>query len=98
MQENLKPGSKKMNELEVLSILVEKYEDEHYPIDPPNPIEAIKYRMQVQGISYSDLVKYLGYKSRVSEVLKGKRKLSLPMIRSLYKNLKIPAEVLIKEY
>jgi len=98
MQKNLKRGSKEGDELEVLSILVEKYEDEHYPIPPPDPVEAIKFRMEQMGLNKTDLVKYLGHKSRVSEVLRGKRKLTMPMIRSLSKHLKIPAETLIKEY
>ena len=98
MQKDLKPGSKQMNELEVLSILVEKYEDEHYPIEPPDPVEAIKLQMIRHGLTRTDIAEYLGYKSRVSEVLKRKRKLTLPMIRSLHRKLKIPLETLIKEY
>lgn len=98
MQKNLKPGSKEMDELEVLSILVERYEEEHYPIPPPDPIEAIKFRMEHMKLSRKELAKIVGYKSRVSELLSGKRKLSLPMIRRLNKELKIPAETLIQEY
>src|SRR5438552_17187334 len=85
MQKNLKPGTKEGNELEVLSILVEKYEDEHYPIGPPEPIEAIKFAMEQMQLTRKDLVKFVGQKSRVSEVLSGKRKLSLPMIRNISK-------------
>ena len=98
MQKNLKPGSKEGNELEVLSILVEKYEDEHYPIGPPDPVEAIKFAMEHQQLKRKDLAKFIGHKSRVSEILNGKRKLTLSMIRSLHRNLKIPLESLIKEY
>lgn len=98
MQKNLKPGSKEMDELEVLSILVERYEEEHYPIPPPDPIEAIKFRMEHMNLSRKELAKIVGYKSRVSELLSGKRKLSLSMIRRLNKELKIPAETLIQEY
>ena len=87
-----------MNELEVLSILAEKFENENFPIDPPNPIEAIKFQMEHMGLSQTDMSKYLGNKSRVSDVFNRKRKLSLRMIRSLNKNLKIPADILIKEY
>lgn len=83
------------DEFEVLFTLIEKYEDEHYPIPPPDPIEAIKFRMEQMGLSKSELAKYLGYKSRVSEVLNGRRKLTLPMIRKLNKELNIPAETLI---
>lgn len=86
------------DEFEILFTLVEKYEDEHYPIEPPTPIEAIKFAMEQRDLKRSDLVKFVGHKSRVSEILQGKRKLTLPMIRSLSKHLKIPAEVLIKEY
>lgn len=86
------------DELEVLIILVEKYEDEHYPIPPQDPIEAIKFRMEHMNLSRKELAKIVGYKSRVSEVLSGKRKLSLPMIRRLNKELNISAETLIREY
>ncbi len=86
------------DEFDILVTLVEKYEDEHYPIPPPEPIEAIMFRMEQMGLTQADMVKYLGHKSRVSEVLRGKRKLTMPMIRSLSKHLKIPAETLIKEY
>ena len=83
------------DEFEILFTLVEKYEEEHYPIVPPDPVEAIKFRMEQMGLTRSELAKYIGYKSRVSEVLNGKRKLTLPMIRKLNKELKIPAETLI---
>ena len=86
------------DEFEILLALVEKYEDEHYPIPPPDPIDAIKFRMEQMNLTRTELVNYIGYKSRVSEVLSGKRKLTLPMIRALHKKLKIPAEILIKEY
>ena len=86
------------DEFEILLTLVERYEDEHYPIPPPGPIEAIMFRLEQMNLTRAELVKYMGYKSRVSEVLSGKRKLTLPMIRTLNKKLKIPAEILIKEY
>ena len=86
------------DEFEILLTLVEKYEEDHYPIPPPDPIEAIKFQMEQLGLTRTDMAKYLGHKSRVSEVLKGKRKLTLPMIRSLNKNLKIPVETLITDY
>ncbi|HKK57932.1 MAG TPA: helix-turn-helix domain-containing protein [Salinivirga sp.] len=86
------------DEAEILSILIEKYEDENYPIDDPDPIEAIKFRMEQMGMKKSDLAKIIGYKSRVSEILNRKRKLTLRMIRQLHENLKIPYESLITDY
>lgn len=75
--------------------LVESYEMKHYPIPPPDPIDAIKFRMEQMGMNKADMVKYLGSQSRVSEVLNRKRSLTLKMVRSLYKGLKIPAEILL---
>lgn len=98
MQKNIKPRSKLGNELEVLSILVDKYEDEHHPVSSPDPIEAIKFAMEHKHLKRKDLVKIIGHKSRVSEVLNRKRKLTIPMIRSLHRTLKIPLESLIQEY
>ena len=86
------------DEAEILSILIEKYEDEHYPIGPPDPIEAIKFRMEQMDMKKSDLVKIIGYKSRVSEIFSRKRKLTLQMIRRLHDTLKIPYETLIADY
>ena len=86
------------DEAEILSILIEKYEEEHYPIEAPDPIEAIKFRMEQLGLKKKDLADIIGYRSRVSEVLTGKRKLTLKMIRSLHKKLKIPYELLITDY
>ena len=91
-----KPGTKEADELELLVALVELYEQKLYHIDPPNPIDAIKYRMEQEGLTNSDMVEYLGSKSKVSEVFSGKRGLSLTMIRKLSSGLNIPAEVLIK--
>ena len=85
------------DEAEVLSILIEKYEDEHYPIEAPDPIEAIKFRMEQMDMNNQDLAKVIGYKSRVSEIFNRKRKLTLNMIRNLHKKLKIPYESLIAE-
>ncbi len=90
------PGTPEMDELELLSFLVEKYEDEHYHIDLPDPIDAIKFRMDQQGLTRKDLIPYLGSQSKVSEVLNGKRPLSLSMIRKLHKGLGISAEVLLQ--
>jgi HTH-type transcriptional regulator/antitoxin HigA len=75
-----------------------KYEDDKYPIDLPDPIEAVKFRMEQLGIKPKDLEKSIGFKSRVNEILNKKRKLTLDMIRKLHLQLNIPTEVLIKEY
>ena len=98
MQKELKAGSKLSDELEVLSILVEAYEKEHYPIPPPHPIEAIKFRLEQMGIDEKELTRILGGRSRKSEILSGRRKLSLNMIRELHEKLSIPAETLIAAY
>lgn len=98
MQQDLKPNSKESDELEVLSMLIEEYEYKHYPIDPPHPIDAILFRLDQQGLKRSDLQQILGSRSSASEILSGKRKLSLAMIRKLHENLGISAETLIKNY
>lgn len=83
------------DELDLLVTLVESYETKHYPIAPPDPVDAIKFRMEQMGMTKTDMAKYLGSQSRVSEVLSRKRKLTLKMVKSLYKGLKIPAEILL---
>lgn len=83
------------DEFDILVTLVESYEMKHYPIAPPDPIDAIKFRMEQMGMTNSDMVKYLGSQSRVSEILNRKRSLTLTMIKSLYKELKIPPEILL---
>ena len=93
-----KKGSAEGDELEVLGILIEKYEDEHFPVGMPDPIEAIKFRMEQMGYNQADLARVVGLKSRASEILNRKRKLSLDMIRQLHDNLKIPTDVLIQAY
>lgn len=98
MQKELKPGSRLSDELEVLSILVEEYEKKHYPIPPPHPIEAIRFRLEHMGVDEKELTKILGGRSRKSEILSGRRKLSLAMIRELHDKLNIPAETLIAAY
>lgn len=92
------PGTPDGDELEVLGILIDKYEQEHYPIDYPDPIEAIKFRMEQMGYSQSDLARMVGLKSRASEILNKKRKLTLEMIRQLHQALGIPTNVLIQNY
>ncbi|RPI87891.1 MAG: transcriptional regulator [Chloroflexi bacterium] len=91
------PGTPEGDRFEVLFTLVEAYEDQHFPILPPDPIEAIKYYMESRGLSRRDLEQYIGHSGRVSEVLKRKRPLTLPMIRKLNEGLGIPAEVLIQK-
>jgi HTH-type transcriptional regulator/antitoxin HigA len=86
------------DELELLSLLIEKYENEKYPIDMPDPVEAIKFRMEQLGYKQKDLAAAIGLKSRVSEILNRKRKLSIDMIRKLHEKLGIPTDVLIQEY
>lgn len=98
MQKDMKAGSKLSDELEVLSILVEAYEKKHYPIPPPHPLEAIKFRLEQLGLNEKELAALLGGRSRKSEILSGRRKLSLAMIRELHDKLNIPAETLIAAY
>ena len=89
-------GSKDGDKLEVLITLVSAYDDEHYPIDPPDPIDAIRFRMEQMRLKRSDLEPLLGSRARVAEILNRRRRLSMTMIRRLHQNLGIPAEVLIK--
>ena len=86
------------DEAEVLSILIEKYEEENHPIGMPDPIEAIKFRMEQMNMNQKDLAAVVGFTSRVSEVLNRKRKLTLNMIRKLNQTLHIPTEILVQEY
>jgi len=83
------------DELDLLVTLVESYEMKHYPIAPPDPVDAIKFRMEQMGMTKADMVQYIGSQSRVSEILNGRRKLTLGMIKALYKGLRIPAEILL---
>ena len=87
MQKEVKPDLKKSDELEILSILVKEYENKQYPVPKPNPLEAIKFRLDPMNRSEAELSEILGYRSRKSEVLSGKRKLSLAMIRKLNKGV-----------
>lgn len=93
-----KRGTEEGDELEILSILIDNYEDEHFPIEMPDPIEAIKFRMEQMGMKQKDLEEVFGFKSRVSEILNKKRKLTLEMVRNLNTKLHIPTEVLIQDY
>ena len=90
------PGSPDEDELRLLGLLVEHYEQEHYPIGPPTPLEAIEFFMDQNGLTKADMVQYLGSPSKVSEVLNGKRDLSKTMIRKLVEGLGIPAEILLE--
>ena len=93
-----KKGTTEGDELEILAILIEQYEMNHFPIDLPDPIEAIKFRMEQLGYNQIDLARVVGLKSRASEILNKKRKLSLEMIRALHAKLNIPTDVLIQPY
>ena len=90
-----KPNTPRGDRLDILVTLVEAYEQKHYKIEAPDPVEAIKFRMEQLGLKSSDLAKILGGRSRVSEILNRKRKLTVDMMRSLRKRLDIPAESLL---
>ena len=92
-----KPDTPEGDEFDILVTLAETYDKEHYPIGPPDPIEAIKFRMEQANLKQEDLIGIIGPRGRVSEVLNGKRELTLPMIRRLNKELGIPLESLVGE-
>lgn len=92
------PNTPEFDELDILTTLVEAYEEKYYPIALPNPIDAIKFRMEQLGLKESDLKPYIGSQSKVSEILSNKQALSKPMIDSLHQGLNIPLEVLIQPY
>ena len=92
------PGTPKGDQLDILITLVETYEDEHYPIPLPDPIEAIHYYMESRGLSRVDLEPFIGSRARVSEILNRKRFSTLSMIQRLYEGLGIPAKVLVQPY
>ena len=98
IQLDLKKNSIESDKLELLGILIQQYEKENYPIEPPHPIDAILFRLDQLNMKKSELSRILGTRSRTSEILSGKRKLSLSMIRKLNTELDIPAEVLIRDY
>ena len=93
-----RPGTPAGDRLEVLTTLVEHYESRHEPIEPPHPIEALRYHMESRGLTRRDLEKYLGSRARVAEVLNRRRPLTIEMIRKLHAGLGISAEVLIRPY
>jgi len=92
------PDTPEGDELEVLATLVNAFEEKYFPIEAPDPIGAIKFRMEQQGLVDADLIPFFGHRSRVSEILNRKRKLTIAMIRKLHKGLRIPLECLIKDY
>lgn len=94
---NSVPGTPKGDELELLTTLIEVYEQKQFPIDSPGPLEAIRFRMEQQGLRPKDLIPHIGSASKVSEVLSGRRGLSLSMIRNLMAGLSIPAASLVAE-
>lgn len=93
-----KKGTPAGDELNILGMLVDNYENENFPVGFPDPVEAIKFRMEQLGYTQSDLANIVGLKSRASEILSRKRKLSLEMIRQIHDGLNIPTEVLIQAY
>jgi HTH-type transcriptional regulator/antitoxin HigA len=95
---DVESGTSEVYRLEILTTLVEAYEEKNYPIPPPDPIEAILYQMESRGLSRRDLEPYIGSRARVSEILNRKRPLTVEMIRGLHKGLGISAEVLIQPY
>jgi len=93
-----KEGTTEFDELEILSTLIENYEAKHFNIDIPDPIEAIKFRMEQEGLKQKDVAELFGNKVRVSEVLNKKRRLTLDMVRNLHDNLSIPYDSLLNKY
>jgi len=90
-----RPGTPRGDRLELLAALVEAYEEKSHAILPPHPVEAIKFRMEQEGVSAARLARILGGRNRVSEILRGKRRLTLAMMRNLHRDLRIPAESLL---
>lgn len=92
------PGTQEGDEMELLSLLISKYEDENYPIPDPDPIEAIEFMMEQTNMKPKDLIGIIGDKASVSKILNKKRKLTIDMIRNLHEKLKIPFDALLKDY
>jgi len=93
-----RPGTKEGDELDILAYLIERYENEYYPIEAADPVEAIKFRMEQLGYKQKDLESIIGHKGHISEILNRKRKLTLEMVRNLHEKLKIPLEALVRAY
>ncbi|MCB0789787.1 MAG: transcriptional regulator [Flavobacteriales bacterium] len=98
MEKQPASGSADMDELELLALLVSEYEEEQFPIPPPDPLAAIRFRIDQLGMQESELDEILGSRQRRSDIFNGRRKLSLGMIRALHQKLRIPAETLIRDY
>lgn len=98
LMNNVEPNTPEGNRYELLCLLVGDYEDKHYPIDDPDPIDMIKFRMDQLNMKSKDLGDIIGYKQRASEILSRKRRLTLSMIRKINASLGIPMDVLVKEY
>lgn len=97
MDQDPAEGTEAADELELWALVIEKYEHEQFPMEPPTQIEAIKFRMDQMGFKNKDLIPYIGSASKVSEVLNGKRSLSIPMIRKLHEGLGVSLETLIQD-
>lgn len=93
-----KPETLEGDRLDILTLLVEAYEEQHYPILPPDPLDALEYHLESRGLTRSDLEQYLGSRARVGEVMNRRRPLTIDMIRRLHQGLGIPAEILIQPY
>lgn len=93
-----KVGTNESDEADILALLIEQYEEQKFVIEAPSPIEAIKFRMEQQGLTNMDLAEILGYKSRVTDIFNGHRKLNLTMVRKLHEQLHIPLETLVRVY
>lgn len=98
LMNNVEPNTPEGDRYELLCLLVENYEEKTYPIDDPDPIEMIKFRMEQLNLQSKDLGKIIGYKQRASEILSRKRRLTLSMIRKINSSLDIPVDILVKEY
>lgn len=98
MQADVSPDTPESDEMELLALLIEDFETRHYPVLPPNPLEAIRFRLEQLGKDDRELGRILGARSRQSEILSGKRKLNLRMIRALHRELRIPVVSLISDY
>jgi len=93
-----KAGTKESDESDILALLIKDYEERHFILEVPTPIEAIQYRMEQKGLPQEELAQILEYNGQITDIFKKKHKLDLPMIRKIHKNLQIPLEILIKEY
>lgn len=93
-----KPNTPERDELEVLAILIDDYEKKNYPIDFPDPVEAIKFRMEQMGYDKNDLAELMGFRSRMNDILSKNKKLTIQMIRQFNKKLGIPSDILLQEY